>query len=490
MKTFDEIYILDLHGNSKRKETAPDGSKDENVFDIQQGVAIGIFTKYPASKLVKTKTIRHMDLYGLRSKKYEQLFDLDINKTPWKILTPQAPFFLFRPQNIELLPEYETGWKINDIFPVNSTGIKTHRDHFALDFDREVLRQRIMEFRDLSISDEVVRQKYKLPDTRDWKLHNRRIALNNDSNFYSCFEDCLYRPFDFRSIFYSEDVIELPRPEVMVNMLGKNNLGLVTTRQQSQELREWSLVYCSNSLIETCSISNKTREANYLFPLHIHPKKDKRKTRQVNLFTVEGEESDSIPNFAPTFLVVITTNLGLRFIPEGCGDLRTTFGPEDIFHYIYAIFHSPTYRSRYAGFLKMDFPRVPLTSSLPLFRALCALGKELVAFHLLEAPKVSQFITSYPISGDNRVEKGCPRYVEGQGRVFINPAQYFEGVPPQVWQFHIGGYQVLEKWLKDRRGRQLTYADLTHYQKVVVALAETIRLMAEVDKAIPEWPIS
>jgi predicted helicase len=185
--------------------------------------------------------------------------------------------------------------------------------------------------------------------------------------------------------------------------------------------------------------------------------------------------------------------LGLTFIPNSGGDLETTFGPEAIFHYIYAVLHSPTYRSRYAEFLKIDFPRVPLTSDVALFRSLCGLGRELAGLHLLESPEVGQFITRYPVAGADRVEKGYPKYAPPQkdrpGRVNINKTQYFEGVPPEVWTFYIGGYQVLDKWLKDRRGRQLSYDDLTHYQQVVVALQKTIELMEQVDEVIQVWPI-
>jgi len=200
--------------------------------------------------------------------------------------------------------------------------------------------------------------------------------------------------------------------------------------------------------------------------------------------------------------------------------LKKTFGAEDVFNYIYAVFHSPTYRTRYAEFLKSDFPRVPLTSDLNLFRELCAKGEELVALHLLESPKLEKPIARYPVKGPDLVDKGFPKYVapgepeplpvaQGsppsfaalprlkEGHVYINKGdpqsgatgQYFEGVPPEVWNFHIGGYQVCEKWLKDRRGRTLTYDDLEHYRKVVTALSETIRLMAEIDAAVLKWPI-
>jgi predicted helicase len=202
-----------------------------------------------------------------------------------------------------------------------------------------------------------------------------------------------------------------------------------------------------------------------------------------------------VPNLNLEFVNNLENLLNLKFVSDGIGDLTSNFGPEDIFHYIYAVLHSPTYRQRYAEFLKGDFPRVPLTSNIELFRRLCALGKELADLHLLESSnlEVSKFLTHYPVTGDNFVEKGFPKYItyenDGPGYVFINKTQYLEGVPKDVWEFHVGGYKVCEKWLKDRRGRQLSYDDLTRYQKVILALKETIRLMEEIDKNIPEWPI-
>jgi len=195
------------------------------------------------------------------------------------------------------------------------------------------------------------------------------------------------------------------------------------------------------------------------------------------------------------------------------------FTPEDVFHYAYAVFHWPTYRERYAEFLKIDFPRLPLTSDVGLFRALCGYGAELVDLHLMRSPALATLLTAFPVSGSNVVERGYPRFEllptsppgplstrgegettpvaplhsmergEERGRVYINKAQYFEGAPREVWAFHVGGYQVCEKWLKDRRGRALSYEDITHYQRVVVALSETIRLMAAIDAAIPAWPM-
>jgi predicted helicase len=227
-------------------------------------------------------------------------------------------------------------------------------------------------------------------------------------------------------------------------------------------------------------------DGSYLSPLYLYSSTASKST----LF--EESEKERKPNLSSKFIEDFATRLKMKFMPDGKGDRKKTFGPEDIFNYMYAVFHSPTYRSRYAEFLKMDFPRLPLTSNPELFRKLCTLGDELVALHLME--KQGKKITGYPVTGDSAVED--VRYTEPQcetrGRVWINATQYFDGVPKEVWEFHVGGYQVCAKWLKDRKGRKLVWDDLTHYKQIVSALAETIVLMENIDAAITAsggWPI-
>lgn len=487
MANFTKIYILNLHGNSKKKECSPDGSKDENIFDIQQGVAIGIFVKEPNKE--GPATIYHADLWGSRNSKYERLLATDISNIPWKIIEPQPPFYLFVPQDVTLLPEYEENWKITEIMPLNSTGVKTHRDHFVLDFDQSLLRTRIEDFRNLNISDEKIMEKYNLLDTRDWKLSQRRIMLAHDTDWENHFTRCLYRPFDFRSYYHSENVVELPRHEVMNNMFNEKSIGLIANRQiRDSDIRH---NWVSRQVIDFHIIQTANASA-YLFPLYIKNPICVNRELTNNSYALISKKN-RVPNLNIDFINDLQSNIGLKFVSDDHGDLKSTFGPEDILDYIYAIFNSPTYRKRYAEFLKMDFPRVPLTSNVELFRNLCTLGKKIADLHLLESQEVSKFVTRYPIPGNNHVEKGFPKYALTEnhevGKVFINKTQYFEGVPKEVWNFYVGGYQVCEKWLKDRRGRQLSYDDLTHYQKVIVALKETIRLMDEIDQAIPEWPI-
>ncbi len=271
----------------------------------------------------------------------------------------------------------------------------------------------------------------------------------------------------------------------------QKNIGLLCTRQTKEPFAVLSTRLLSTHKI--VAVYDRTSIA----PLYLYDVVNKEINQRQIIQDARGicnqDPYGRIPNLNPDFVSAFSSRLGLKFVFDGHGDLATTFGPEDIFDYIYAIFYSPTYRQRYAEFLKIDFPRVPLTSSLDLFRKLCFFGEELVALHLLDSPYLSQLITRYPVVGDNIVEKGFPKFVvyeDGQpGYVFINKTQYFEGVPSEVWDFHIGGYQVCEKWLKDRRGRQLSFDDLMHYQKVIVALKETMRLMEEIGKAIPKWPI-
>ncbi len=271
----------------------------------------------------------------------------------------------------------------------------------------------------------------------------------------------------------------------------QKNIGLLCTRQTKEPFAVLSTRLLSTHKI--VAVYDRTSIAPLYLYNSVNKQIDQRQLTQDANAIFGQNPNGRIPNLNPDFVSAFASRLGLEFVSDGHGDLATTFGPEDIFHYIYAVFHSPTYRQRYAEFLKIDFPRVPMTASLQLFRKLCILGEELVALHLLESPYLSQLITRYPVVGDNIVEKGFPKFVAyeegGPGYVYINKAQYFEGVPKEVWDFHVGGYQVCEKWLKDRRGRQLSFDDLMHYQKVVVALKETIRLMAEIDRAIPGWPI-
>jgi predicted helicase len=236
-------------------------------------------------------------------------------------------------------------------------------------------------------------------------------------------------------------------------------------------------------------------DINYLFPLFIFPLGNPKISHNNQKSFRSLYEPEAIygreVNLSATFLSQLEGRLGLTYIPDDHGDLETTFGSEDVFSYAYAVFHSPAYRQRYAEFLKGDFPRLPLTGNKALFAALVCLGAALISLHLLDSPRLENLLTRFPVPGSQAVTG--VRYDDNSRRVYLNAEQYFEGVPPEVWTFTVGGYQVCHKWLKDRKGRTLTFTDLRHYQKIVVALAETIRLMAEIDAAIDAhggWPIA
>lgn len=485
MQTFDDIYILDLHGNSKKKERSPDGSEDKNVFDIQQGVAIGIFVKQTNGKKELAK-VRHADLWGRREDKYTSLYELSVASTKWKSIEPQKPFYLYFKQDDKLLPEYNNGYSVTDIFVTYASTVTTARNDFAMAYEPELLKGRINDMLDFSSSDEELKAKYHLKDVSYWKMKDAREELSGTTRIDSYIKHYCYRPFDFRYVFYHKSICERLRTEVMSHM-EQDNIALLTHRPQSPG--DFTFVYCTKMIGDQCVAANKSAGGGNSFQLPIYVYHLNATTP--NLF--ENSTKDRKPNLAQIFIEDIAAKLKMKFIADGKGDRKKTFGPEDIFNYMYSVFHSPTYRSRYAEFLKMDFPRLPLTSNPELFRKLCTLGDELVALHLME--KQGKKMTGYPVTGDSAVEN--VRYVEPQceagGRVWINATQYFDNVPKDVWEFHVGGYQVCAKWLKDRKGRKLTYDDLTHYQQIVSALTETIRLMNDIDAAITAsggWPIA
>ncbi len=474
MQSFSEIYLLNLHGNARKKEVCPDGSKDENVFDIQQGVAIGIFVKEPGDSA--EARIYHADLWGLREGKYQAMADMEIGSTPWQELQPVPPFYLFVPQAVHLRAEYEKGWRVNEIFPLNVVGLFTSRDHLAVGWSQEEVWETVRDF--AALPEEQAREKYKLgQDVRDWKVKLAQADIKKSGPTKKLVVPILYRPFDVRFTYYtgkSRGFICMPRPEVNSHILSGKNIVLMTSRLTKGE--EFAHVQVTRNIIEKICMSSKTSNNGFAFPLYLY-------------HSVFGQVNRT-PNINPVFIKDLSGKVGIAFVPEGRGNLETTMGPEDVFSYAYAVFHSPTYRQRYVEFLKGDFPRLPLTGNKALFAALVGLGAEMVSLHLMESPRLENFITRFPIPGPQVVEG--VRYEDSARRVHINSEQYFEGIPPDVWAFTIGGYQVCHKWLKDRKGRTLSFEDLHHYQKVIVALAETIRLMGEIDAAINThggWPI-
>ena len=471
MQAFDEIYILDLHGSSKKREKTPDGGKDENVFDITVGVSILLAVRLaktgPPSGGWAPARVFHAELWGERKGKYDWLSQNDASQTPWTKLAPTKPYFFFVPKDFDAGSEYESGWKLCDVFSRFQNGVKTDRDDLFIDFDRTELSERMRRFYSDEGLTEQFRATYRVENSSSYDLLARRQRTRfEDANVQAFF----YRPFDTRWLYYAPDLTSRPAYDIMRHMLAGHNRAIVTTRKTEEKFG----VLCTCLLAGHKSVA--AYDINTMFPLYLYPAADEL-----------GASAGRRPNINPEFLKALAEKLKVsQTEPHG---LPQGVTPEDIFHYAYAVFHSPTYRARYAEFLKIDFPRLPLTGNRDLFFRLAALGGELVALHLMESPKLNDLITEFPVKGTDAVEK--VQYNDKDERVWINPTQYFGGVPAAIWNFHIGGYQVCEKWLKDRKGRKLTYEDTRHYQRIVVALNETIRDMKEIDEVIRQhgdWP--
>jgi len=498
LKTFGRIYVLNLHGNALMGEAAPDGGKDENVFDIRQGVAIALFVKSSPSRQKREPMgeVYYADLWGEREGKYRVLGEEDVGTVAWERLEPAAPYYFFVPKDFDLRAEYERARKVNDIFSTASLGIEFGSKVFLLSVDSQELRHFVKSvLLDPAISNDEIAQRYGLKTTSGWQFESLRRSEIEKGYNPDAIVKCLEAPFDIQYTYYTS-LLRRPQLGTLRHMLFPN-VALLTARQSRSS--ESGLFSVAKSTYSKDAISIKDRVTG--FPLYLYPEEDSKKLfddTATSPWPPDPAHGHRVPNLSQDFVEELADRLGLAFDPHKTEDERgEAFGPRDILAYIYAIFHSPTYRERYAEFLKIDFPRVPLTSDPDLFWRLVDLGSELVALHLMEHPTLRQTFTSFPVSGDNRVKSrgGYPKYTppdpqgERGGRVHINEKQYFEGVPEEVWEFQIGGYQVLHKWLKDRRGRELSYDDLEHYQQIVVALRETMRLMGEIDGAIPSWPM-
>jgi len=473
MNSFNEIYILDLHGNSLKKEKCPDGSKDENVFDIQQGVAIALFIKKRDEK--KEAKVYHSEIWGLRENKNDWLLKNDVKTATWEKLSPKSEFYLFIPRDERLLESYEKSPKITEVFPLNSVGIVTSRDSFVIDSDKEALKRRVKMFCDEKMPDEVVRQAFNLKDKSNWKLEIAREKVRKDEDWENSITKILYRPFDIQWIFYHDEVIERSRKEVMRHMM-QENLGLITNRQVNGGFRH---ILCSSMIVNDCTVSSETRERSYLFPLYYYPDTDNtpnhvRGTNRTMMMIFETAEAyrPKKPNINQALIDFLTKTYAKMAKPE------------KIFYYIYAILYSNIYRTKYAEFLKIDFPRVPFTKDYELFSKMAEYGQNLVDLHLLKSAEIDQPIAKFQGKADERVEK--LRYDEKEKRAYINESQYFEGITEEVWQYQIGGYQVCNKWLKDRKKRLLSLDDIKHYCKIVTSLQKTIEVQKAIDDIYPE----
>jgi predicted helicase len=481
LNSFDKIYVIDLHGSSKKNEAVPKGVKDKNVFDIQQGVSINIFIKTKSKSSNTLAKVFHYDIWGNRKDKYDFLWENNLSKLDFDKITYQDPNYFFVQKNYKIKTEYDVGFIISELFPINTVGFVTGKDKINIGLTRDEIQANISYL--IKKEDTEIRNKFglKAKDARDWKVSTAKTdAINNYTP--SKIMSCGYRPFDNRFTFYSGNsrgVYASPQRRVMHHFMSEENIGLLTTKQ-FKAFENYHHVFISKIIFESSLVSNKTSEIGYGFPLYLYPEKNEQQSINVN----QNRE----PNLKKEIIDIIASNLNLVFTNKK-EKTENTFAPIDILDYIYAILHNQTYREKYKEFLKIDFPRVPYPKAQDTFWMFVKLGGELRQIHLLESPIVEKYITTYPQDGNNTITRRIRQKdfeitdsKKGFGRIWINDEQYFDKVPVIAWEFYIGGYQPAQKWLKDRYGRTLSYEDIMHYQKIIVALTETDRIMKEIDK--------
>jgi len=463
LTTFDKIYILNLHGNSKKKETCPDGSKDENVFDIQQGVSINLFIKTGRKNCDKLADVFYIDIFGKREMKYSFLFENSIESTNWEKIEPIQPYFFFAPKDFSNEKEYKKGFSVQELFPVCSNGLFTARDSFTIHFTKQQAIDIIKEF--LLLDNETARNRFELgKDVRDWSVIGARNDLTANPDFNKIVE-INYRPFDTRYTYYTGHTKGfhcMPRGKFMRHFIEGKNIGLIIGRQgQAVGSMEWNLISLTSSITD---LNIYYRGGGMVFPLYLYPFENPSE-RHLNL------NSDMVKTMAD--------KMNLRFSKEKTEE-NGTFAPIDILDYIYAVLHSPVYRKKYKELLKIDFPRIPYPENAEQFCRLAALGSLLRKLHLMENVNLSNDKATFPIAGNNEIT--MQKYEKG--KVFINKTQYFDNVPLEVWEFYIGGYQPAKKWLKDRNGRILIFDEIEHYSKIITVLSLTMDIQQQIDEVV------
>ena len=527
MKVFDQIFIIDLHGNTRKLEKTPEGLKDENVFDIQQGVCISILIKKQGLK----KQIKRADFWGKRGIKNKQLLETNLNTIEWEDIKPSEPFYMFSYQNTEYKKKYKSFISIKDIFNLNSVGIVTARDKLTIQFTETEIKNIVNDFANLSV--EEARQKYNLgSDARDWSVQMAQNDLKKSGFITENLKKIDYRPFDIRHTYYtgsSRGFHCMPRSSVMDNMNNKN-ISIHTTRQLSSN--SWQHCFVSNIISESSLVSNKTKEIGYVFPIYQYKLKGlysnsenaKKKLKEIEkefmqlkkefdkliknkeanieelgklaqeeynalleekevLYETKKQEykKAKIEVKQNEYEKIENINIDFRkFIDK---KYKKKYSPEQILAYIYGILHSPTYRKKYADFLKIDFPRIPFLDNTEDFEKIAELGTEFIKAHLMEEIPKNNIAETYDGEvGKDTVEKVEFREVKNLGRIYINKTNYFEKIPKEVFEFYIGGYKVIDKYLKSRKGKHLQIEDIQHVKYIAKILAFTIKKMKELDK--------
>ena len=471
--SFDEIFVLDLHGNALRKERNPYGGKDENVFDIKQGVSI-IFAIKNKNSISNRAKIYNADVWGSRDEKYGLLLNNNIFQIQWVNINPSAPYYYFKQICEKDKSEYDQNWSIDNIFNKSSMGITSARDQFAYCNSETELHKRFNELIDQNNSDDDLLEKYNIHNTKSWDIKDSRQSIKRKINSDRIVK-LNYRPFDNRWTYHTDDFLERPRYDVLRHFY-HDNIGIVSLRN-SRSQDEWNYCFVNQYPVDKSFITSLDND--FVYPLYIYP------TLEERINSLEFQDAAiRKPNYSEKFIVFLCNRLNLKYTFHNKGDLVSTFGAEDVFNYIYSILNSPSYRKRYREFLIRDFPKIPFTQNIEKFRHLCKLGGELILYHILQPEKVKDIITTYSEKGNNKVEK--VNYLNNN--VWINERQFFGGISHDIWNFKIGGYQICEKWLKDRNSKTLNNEEINHYQKIV-SINQTIRIMVEIDKTISSWPL-
>ncbi len=456
LKTFDDIFVLDLHGDTK--EGIPD---DENVFDIQQGVAITLFVKTKKKPDNTLGRVHYSDIKGDREQKYARLNEMQWSSSLYDELSPNEPYYFFLPKNEEGKDGYNKGFALNDLFINKSSGSASANDTLNISFSEEAQKRKINDL--INLPEQDWRQKSgRLKDSRDWTYQTAQAdAKKHQDEIHKI----AYRPFDTRYTCYSgvsRGLYASPQSAILNQLKDKANVAVCMVKAS----RDYFFpIFVVNEIVDKTLLSPKDNIT--VFPLYLYSQDSKKRTVNFDkdLYDKIAQGLNYLPCYDDNILIDPTS------------EYNGVLYPQDLFDYIYAVLHSPSYRERYKEFLKIDFPRIPYPTDWEQFRDLAEKGEELRQLHLME-DLPSQTGVKFPVAGTGQVD--CLRWQDG--RVYINAEQYFEGVPESAWNFYIGGYQPAQKWLKDRKGRILSFEDVIHYGHIIYVLLQTERVMKEIDE--------
>ncbi|MBC8354274.1 MAG: hypothetical protein H8E66_19955 [Planctomycetes bacterium] len=466
LTTFQRIEVFDLQGNRKKTKAAPDGGVDEGMFEIEQGVAIGIFSRTHNEQPAR---VFHREVWGVRESKEKALAATDqVSKTQ---LNPHPPHYLFVPVEMKRHAEYEAGFALNEVMPVNSTAVVTARDSFVVGFDAASVEARMHLFCDASVSDDEIRNrfftnsrstKYPPGDTRGWKLADARRRMIRESNRSSFLRPCLYRPFDRRTIFWAEWMVDWPRPVVMRHMITRPNIALVA-RRQMPPTGPCNFFWITDTIALDGLIRSDNRGSESVFPLWL-----------------DSDSGKPRANFTSEFVAALARTLGLEWHGSSDHKVGDRFGPSDVLHYIYALFNLPLYRLRYAEDLRRDFPRVLIPKCHTIWTTFCSVGESLTRLHLMNST-IDREDSNEP-SETVQIGAGYPKFE--RNKICFGREGPSLPASERVWNFHVGTHQVCRKWLRDRR--VIEPRDLRIYKRILASISKTVELTDRLEIAVAD----